>query len=171
MRRIAALALGLGCGVAARPLKPGSVELESPLPNDASKTAWVLCPRGRDALPSGATVAARHRGCALVVTEGIEPELHRDPEMRLGRASDLHKVDAGLLLAALVRWDVLHLVVRHDEAPPDGEYHHPSHREAGCTVRGMPFDYDCPRASIPKLLAHEHVTSIEVWNRFWVRWK
>jgi len=170
MRRIAALGLALatGCGVAAHPLSTRGVRVESPVPEDASQTAFVLC--RRDA-PPGATIVARYRGCALVAGADVEPELHRKGEMKLGAAKDLRKVDAGLLLKALVRWDTLHLVVRHDEDPPGDEYYHPSHREAGCTVRGMPFDYDCPRASIPKLLAHEHVVDIEVWNRFWVRWK
>lgn len=170
-RLVLVLLMIAGCGVAAHPLSARGVKWESQVPDDPSKTAWVVCPRGRAELPTGTMVVVRYRSCAVVVGSDVAPQLGRAPQMRLGRASDLRKTDAGVLLKALMRWEVLHLDVRHDEDPPDGAYDHPSHREAGCTVRGMPFDYDCPRASIPKLLAHEHVTDIVVWNRFWVRWK
>jgi hypothetical protein len=118
MRWIAALGLvhltEVRCGVAAHPLSARGVRVESPVPTDGSNAAFVLCRRGREAMPAG-TIVARYRGCALVVSHGAEPELHREEESKLRAAKDLRKVDAGLLLKAWVRWHTLHLVVTHDD--------------------------------------------------------
>lgn len=140
---------------------------------DGSQNAWFVCgkPRYRNAAP--ATVVARSGNCKIVLAPTLDDvETKHGVPLALGRAEHLAKTDPAVLVKALARYDVLHVVIDRNQsaitAADDGD----SLAEAmGCRCRGMPNDFDCRPHAIARLLADERIGSIELWNRFWVRWK
>lgn len=165
--------LSIGCGVAARPLHPRGATVEAGAVTDGSQMAWFRCgkPRHRSAAPL--TVVARYRGCSIVLAPTRDDaEARRDVPLGLGRAEHLTKTDPAALVKALARYELLHVVVRRRQSAPD-----PADVEEGvpaqraCRSRGMPNDFDCRPEAIAIMLADQDVEELELWNRFWVRWK
>lgn len=175
-RLFGVLAFACGCGVAAKPL-PRSGAQVMPGATDAmteSATAWLTCFGGRyRSVPPGVVVVSAYRNCQIVVTDGSSAfDAGIVPDLRLGPANHLRKVDPGALVKALVRFDRLHLVVRYvDEGEWSTLGSSDVHEQVACRERGLRLDLDCPRESVMLLLAHDQVAKVEVWNRFAVRWK
>jgi hypothetical protein len=121
-------------------------------------------------VPADAVVVAGYRNCRIVLTEASSAfDAGIVPELRLGPADNLKKVDPSTLVKGLVRYDTLHLVVRYTEGAPEGDI--PIHQQVGCRERGIGFDFDCARESVMLVLAHEGIAQVEVYNRHWVRWR
>lgn len=164
--------LSLACGVAAGPLSSRGATMDMGVAT-GSRSAWFRCgpPRYRDA-PISIEVA-RYGRCRIVLAATLDDvETKRGVPLLLGPAEHLGKSDPAVLVKALARYDVLHVVVRWRERPRDA-----SNTEArmgpgvACRSRGMPLDFDCRPEAIAALLADEDVEALELWNPHWVRWK
>lgn len=169
--------LSIGCGVAARPLSSRGTTVDAAALADGSQTAWFRCgkPRYRNAPPL--PELARYGSCAIVVAPALrDAQTLGNVPVSLGRVEHLSKTDPGKLVKALALRDQVHVVVRHRQREtestdpyvrdPDATPQHPA-----CRCRGMPNDFDCRPEGIATLLADERVEEVEIWNRYWVRWK
>lgn len=140
---------------------------------DGSPDAWFVCGRPRYPWEPRLPVVARHHGCRIVLAaSGDDADTKHDVALHLGRAKHLSKTDPAVLVKALARYDVLHLVVEGHHRPHDSsENYEYLPKPLGCRSRGIANDFDCRPEAIAPLLAEEGVASIELWNRFWIRWK
>lgn len=164
--------LSLGCGVAAGPLSSRGATMDMGAVT-GSQSAWFRCGRARYPDATSLTEVARYGRCSIVLAATRDDvETKRGVPLWLGPVEQLGKTDPAVLVKALARYDVLHVVLRWNERPRDAS--NTEARMAGevaCRSRGMAHDFDCRPEAIAALLADEDFSAVELWNRHWVRWR